>query len=138
MAYHSPSELCPVPTEYNISWMTDCPESHLFFTWSQAVSHCSPLRYFITTSNCGSCPNTTTHNNISCTNAPTDGSMCNITIQAEVHEDVTSYQQQFSVQPKCLILQGKLVIRNTGLSIICLYTTIKYKFLKMKIGLALL
>ena len=114
MAYHSPSELCPVPTEYNISWITDCPESRLFFNWRQAISHCSPLGYFVTTLNCGSCPNTTTHNNITCTNPPTDGSTCNITIRAEVHEDIINDPQNFSIQPKCLIIQGKL--HYTGLS----------------------
>ena len=94
-------ELCAIPT--NISWMTDCPESSLFFNWSQTISHCSPLWYFITTSNCGNCPATTIHNNISCTDAQINNNACQFTIQSEVRDNVTGHPQQFSLdlQPDC-------------------------------------
>ena len=100
-------ELCAIPT--NISWVADCPESSVFFNWNEFVSHCdSPTAwYFITTSNCGSCPTTTTHNtvnNITCTDAPSDGSPCNITIQAEVHENIISRPQQLSIQTDCPLI----------------------------------
>ena len=69
----------------NISWTTICPRSKIYFNWS-ASSHCyhdRVISYNILASNCGSCPTTTNHTNVTCTDVPTDDSWCNFSVQSE-------------------------------------------------------
>ncbi|MCG8621319.1 MAG: hypothetical protein MJE68_04850, partial [Proteobacteria bacterium] len=40
-------------------------------------------------SNCGSCPTTTNHTNVTCTDRPTDGSVCAFAIQPVVCSKIT-------------------------------------------------
>ena len=71
--------------------MTTClgygsrPKIH--FNWSVLSYGChdyNSINYSITTSNCGSCPNITNHTSITCIDRPTDGSMCNLSVQAVI------------------------------------------------------
>ena len=56
------------------------------FKWSKSpvVLDCPSLHYNITTSNCGSCPTTTTNTTVTCTDVPTDGSVCTFSIESVV------------------------------------------------------
>ena len=98
-------EFCSITT--NINWTTVCKDSQndLVINWSQSLSKCSIEQYFINTSNCGSCSAIATHN-ITCANAPTDGTVCMFTIQSEVHENVTQ-QFMISTQAECSMVNGE-------------------------------
>ena len=45
---------------------------------------CPVLHYDILASNCGSCPTTTTNTTVTCTDVPTDGSVCTFAVQTVV------------------------------------------------------
>ena len=53
----------------------------LTFTWSPVAPDCPALHYNILASNCGSCPTTTNHTNVTCTDVPTDNTVCTFAIQ---------------------------------------------------------
>ena len=54
------------------------------FTWSPVGPDCPAIHYNILASNCGSCPTTTTHTNVTCTDVPINGSMCTFAVQSVV------------------------------------------------------
>ena len=56
------------------------------FKWSKspAAPDCPSLHYNILASNCGSCPTTTTNTTVTCTDVPTNGSMCTFSIESVV------------------------------------------------------
>ena len=56
----------------------------LTFSWSPVTSDCPSLHYNILSSNCGSCPATTTHTTVTCTDVPTDGSVCTFAVQTVI------------------------------------------------------
>ena len=56
--------------------MTDCSQAD--------------VKYNITASNCGSCPTTTTNTTVTCTDVPTDGSMCTFAVQTVLYGDLSS------------------------------------------------
>ena len=51
------------------------------FTWSPIFPDCPAIHYNILASNCGSCPTTTNYTNVTCTDVPTDSSVCQFAIQ---------------------------------------------------------
>ena len=53
----------------------------LRFSWSPVASGCPVIHYNILASNCGSCPTTTNHTNVTCTDVPTENSVCTFAIQ---------------------------------------------------------
>ena len=53
----------------------------LTFSWSSVALDCPVIRYNILASNCGSCPTTTNHTNVTCTDVPTENSVCTFAIQ---------------------------------------------------------
>ena len=59
-----------------------CHESRIVFSWSPTFVNCSILHYSIISSNCGSCPTTSTDTNITCTHVPMNGSVCRLYVQA--------------------------------------------------------
>ena len=67
----------------NINWMAGCLDlqSDLAFNWSSATLDCPAIHYDILSSNCGSCPTTTAHTTVICTDVPTDGSMCTFAVR---------------------------------------------------------
>ena len=73
----APSE--PLKTLYMSK--ADFISGKLTFSWSTV---CPDIRYNILASNCGSCPTTTNHTNVTCTNVPTNNSACTFTIQTVV------------------------------------------------------
>ena len=54
------------------------------FTWSTVTSGCPTVHYNILASNCGSCPTTTNHTTVTCTDVPTDNRMCTFAIRTVV------------------------------------------------------
>ena len=56
----------------------------LTFNLYSAAPDCPSLHYNILASNCGSCPTTTNHTNVTCTDVPTDGSECIFAVQTVV------------------------------------------------------
>ena len=59
------------------------------FDWSSVAPDCPAIHYNILASNCGSCPTTTNHTNVTCTDVPTDGSECTFAEQTVVCGNIT-------------------------------------------------
>ena len=53
----------------------------LSFSWSPVAPECPGIYYNILASNCGSCPTTTNHTTVTCTDVPTDGQVCTFATQ---------------------------------------------------------
>ena len=78
----------------------DFVSRQLTFVWSPVVSDCPATHYNILASNCGSCPTTTNHTNVTCTDVLNDGIVCTFTIQTVVCENITgniSYQIRVNI-----------------------------------------
>ena len=56
----------------------------LTFNWSPVGPNCLGIHYNILSSNSGSCPTTTTNTTVTCTDVPTDGTVCTFTVQTVV------------------------------------------------------
>ena len=67
----------------------DLLSRQLSFAWSPVAPDCSTFNYNILASNCGSCPTTTNHTTVTCTDVPTDGSLCGFAIETVVCESIT-------------------------------------------------
>ena len=63
---------------------------HLTFSWSPVAPDCPAVHYNILASNCGSCPTTTNHTNVTCTDiyVQTDGSTCIFALQTVIGERI--------------------------------------------------
>ena len=61
----------------------------LIFSWSPVAPDCPTVHYNILASNCGSCPTTTNHTNVTCTDVPTDNQECNFAIQTVICGNIT-------------------------------------------------
>ena len=70
--------LFPLPDD--ISW-TAIRSGELIFSWNTVTSDCAAISYKISTTNCGNCPTNTTHTTVTCTDVPTDGSLCTFALQ---------------------------------------------------------
>ena len=53
----------------------------LTFSWSPVAADCPGVHYNILASNCGSCPTTTNYANVTCTDVPTENSVCTFAVQ---------------------------------------------------------
>ena len=58
-------------------------QNDISFTWSSvtAATNCPGIHYDIQASNCGSCPTTTNHTNVTCTDIPNNSVVCKFTVQ---------------------------------------------------------
>ena len=63
----------------------------LTFNWSSVSPECpsNSIHYNILVSNCGSCPTTTNYTTVTCTDVPTDGSVCTFAIQIVICGNIT-------------------------------------------------
>ena len=71
----------------------DFVSRQLTFNWSCTVSTTCPAIHYcnhILASNCGSCPTTTNHTSVTCTDVPTYGSMCTFAVQTVGCGNITS------------------------------------------------
>ena len=76
-----------LPVDVSHRYLTD---HSLSFTWNSSIlsnSNCSAIRYNISAPNCGSCPTTTNHTSVTCTDVPSDGGICTFTVQILVCEN---------------------------------------------------
>ena len=64
--------------------------NQLTFQWNSVASDCPASHYNILASNCGSCPTTTNHTNVTCTAVPTNDSICTFAVQTVVCGNITS------------------------------------------------
>ena len=67
----------------------DYSSTELTFAWSPVAPDCPAIHYKILASNCGSCPNTTNHNAVPCTDVSTDGSECTFAVQTVICGNIT-------------------------------------------------
>ena len=71
------------PNQLYIS-SADFSSRELTFGWSPVAPDCPAIHYKILASNCGSCPNTTNHTTVTCTDVPINGSTCTFAVQTLV------------------------------------------------------
>jgi hypothetical protein len=67
----------------------DNSSREITFSWSPVAPDCPAFHYNILASNCGSCPTTTNHTNVTCTDVPINDSICTIAIQTVVCGNIT-------------------------------------------------
>ena len=94
----------------------------LTFSWSTGCG--AKLHYNILASNCGSCPTTTNHTNVTCTNVPTNNSVCIFSIQTVVCGNISgqiSYPVRVSVN-----IANSTVTVLTGLTVSTISPIISY------------
>ena len=86
------------------------------FMWSPVLSNCSKVKYNIDHSNCGSCPNTTTHTNITCTHITSSTLLgCMLTVQTVVCGNISGdWSNKISLSEK-----GKTYFQSDLHSILC-------------------
>ena len=82
-AYFGIPGLFPSPNNLHIS-NANFILKEFTFSWSPVTLDCPAIHYNILASNCGSCPTTTNHTNVTCTDIPTDGSTCVFALQTVV------------------------------------------------------
>ena len=61
----------------------------LTFSWSPVAPDCPAIHYVLAL-NCGSCPTTTNHTNVTCTDVPINYSICTFAVQTVVCGNITS------------------------------------------------
>ena len=59
------------------------------FLWSPVAPDCPAIHYNILASNCGSCPTTTNHTTVTCTDIPINDSVCTLSVQTVVCGNIT-------------------------------------------------
>ena len=103
----------PPPSNLHIS-TTNFVSRQLTFSWSPVDPDCPAIHYNILALNCGSCPTTTNHTNVTCTDIPTDGSKCAFAIRTVVCENITGKFSEamnailaVDVYPNC---EGKILL----------------------------
>ena len=68
-----------MPPITDITWRAT--DSLLVFDWSDPVApDCSAIHYNVLSSDCGSCPTTTNHTTVTCTDVPTKDSTCTFAV----------------------------------------------------------
>ena len=109
-------EFTPLPIE-SISWATTFSQFNIIrvFNWNTCTSSpvCSATHYNIVASNCGSCPTTTNHTIVTCTDTPTDGNMCTFAVQTVVCGNITGESSQVSLFNSNVPGQSTLTLHAT-------------------------
>ena len=83
----------------------------LTFDWSPVAPDCHTLHYNILSSNCGSCSTTTTNTTVTCTDVPTDGSMCTFAVQTVVCGNIVG---NFSDSVNFTVTEDNRITRQNG------------------------
>ena len=73
----------PPPDEISLA-LVNFGQKEITFSWSPVAPDCPSIQYNILASNCGSCPTTTNHTTITCTDLPSDGSLCTFAVETVV------------------------------------------------------
>ena len=89
-------ELIKTPSlPIKIRWITNYPQSTMIaFIWNTNLPDCPAIHYNILASNCGSCPTTTSHTTVTCTDVPADSSMCTFAVQTVICGNITGESSQ--------------------------------------------
>ena len=82
------------PSKFFTYISNDCPAKELAFVWSPVAPDCPAIHYNILASNCGSCPTTTNHTNATCTDVPTNGSVCTFAVQTVACGNITGNESE--------------------------------------------
>ena len=89
--------LSPIAHE-SFTWRVSTSPPILDVYWSHSLSDCPSIHYTILSSNCGSCPTTTTNTTITCTDVPSNGGVCTFAVQTVVCENITgSYSNNTTI-----------------------------------------
>ena len=77
------------PSEISVN-LTDLSSRRLTFSWSPVAPNCPAIHYNILASSCGSCPTTTNHTTVTCTDVPIEQkTLCTFTLQTVVCGDLS-------------------------------------------------
>ena len=104
--------LLPSPNMIYAS-LVDTVSRQITFTWSSVTPECTTIQYNILTSNCGSCPTTTNHTTVTCTDVPTaadNATTCTFAIQAMNCEIIMG---KFS-KPITVLLRGNSLMMTSN------------------------
>ena len=90
------------PESISLSGIRQGPAAELTFNWTKIALDCHDIEYSIT-SDCGSCPRSTSISTAVCVNVPTDGRFCMFVIKTVVCEN------NYGIQNNSLtvLLKGK-------------------------------
>ena len=81
----------PFPASYNLFINeTNLDLRTITWIWSPVAPDCPAVYYNILASNCGSCPTTTNHTTVTCTDIPIYDSMCSFAVQTVVCGNITA------------------------------------------------
>jgi hypothetical protein len=83
----------PPPDAISLALVNFNPKE-ITFSWSPVATDCPSIQYNILASNCGSCPNTTNHTTATCTDLPSDGSVCTLAVETVVCGNITGNQSK--------------------------------------------
>jgi hypothetical protein len=86
MKFLRPGYFSPSPDKVHINEVGFHP-NQLTFQWNSVAPECSTVHYNILASNCGSCPTTTHHTNVTCTDVPINGGICTFAVSIVVCEN---------------------------------------------------
>ena len=104
--------------------LVDTVSRQITFTWSPVYPECPAIHYNILASNCGHCPTTTNHTNITCSDAPTKA-MCTFAVQAiNCDFNIGNHSKPITV----LLKETSSVITNnthcdTSVALACVFAT---------------
>ena len=115
------STIVPLPPPSNIS-LSSVRRGQLTFRWDPVVQNCPALYYYVIASNCGTCPVTTVHNFITCTNVTqlTESSFhtCTMIVETVVCDNIFGTNSE----PLVVLVKGLVIIRvlsQSSILIIC-------------------
>jgi hypothetical protein len=91
-------DFAPSSPPASISWTTTLSQFYTIrtFTWNTPSPGCPNIHYNILASNCGSCPTTTNHTTVTCTNVPME-STCTFAVRTIICVNITGESNQVSV-----------------------------------------
>ena len=78
----------PPPGQVSIN-LTVLQTRQLIISWSPVAPDCPAVHYNILASNCGSCPTTTNHTNVTCTDVPISATLCVFALRTVACEHIT-------------------------------------------------
>ena len=73
----------PPPEKMYLS-NADLSSKKLSFKWLAIAPNCPAISYNILASNCGSCPTTTNHTTVTCSDVPINGNSCTFSLETVV------------------------------------------------------
>ena len=116
ISYYHP--VSPPPPD-DINWTFTGP-NQIQFEWNSIAYQCLTVHYVIIATNCGSCQNSTTFTNATCTyNVPTEDIPCSFAIKTVICETITGKISD----PLYVRLKGNIIIYRRIISIHAMLTS---------------